>query len=58
MTGTSLALGSWWSLLVAAFVSFVIVVRTAREDRTLCEELEGYTEYAEHVKYRLVPWLW
>jgi protein-S-isoprenylcysteine O-methyltransferase Ste14 len=58
MIGTGLALGSWWSLVVTGVVSTVIVLRTAREDRTLHEELEGYPTYAAHVKYRLFPWLW
>jgi protein-S-isoprenylcysteine O-methyltransferase Ste14 len=58
MLGTSLALGSWWSFLVTGFTSAVMAARTAREDRTLHEELEGYADYAAHVKYRLVPWVW
>jgi protein-S-isoprenylcysteine O-methyltransferase Ste14 len=58
MTGTSLALGSWWSFVVSGLVTAVIVARTAREDATLLEELEGYPDYAAHVQYRLVPWIW
>jgi protein-S-isoprenylcysteine O-methyltransferase Ste14 len=58
MTGTSLALGSWWSLAVTAAISAAIVARTSREDRTLRDELEGYPEYAGRVRYRLVPWIW
>jgi protein-S-isoprenylcysteine O-methyltransferase Ste14 len=40
----------------AMFVAFV--VRTALEDRTLQAELPGYREYAERVRYRLIPGLW
>jgi protein-S-isoprenylcysteine O-methyltransferase Ste14 len=58
MTGTSLALGSWWSFVVTGVISAIIVARTAREDRTLHDELEGYADYAAHVKYRLFPWVW
>jgi protein-S-isoprenylcysteine O-methyltransferase Ste14 len=58
MTGTALALGSWWALLVSGGVSAVLAVRTAREDRTLRDELPGYVDYAAHVRYRLVPWVW
>lgn len=54
----ALALGSWWALLPAALVGLVFVVRTALEDRTLQEELPGYTEYAECVRYRLLPGVW
>ena len=28
------------------------------EDQTLREELPGYAEYAERVKFRLIPWIW
>jgi protein-S-isoprenylcysteine O-methyltransferase Ste14 len=28
------------------------------EDRTLQEELEGYSEYVRRVRYRLIPGLW
>jgi protein-S-isoprenylcysteine O-methyltransferase Ste14 len=35
-----------------------MVVRTALEDRTLREELNGYEEYAQRVGYRLIPGLW
>jgi len=30
-------------------------VRTALEDRTLQQELPGYREYADRVRYRLIP---
>ena len=32
--------------------------RTALEDRTLQEELQGYKEYTGRVRYRLVPGIW
>ncbi|MCW4039591.1 MAG: isoprenylcysteine carboxylmethyltransferase family protein [Candidatus Bathyarchaeota archaeon] len=32
--------------------------RTFLEDRTLMEELCGYSEYAVHVRYRLFPFIW
>jgi protein-S-isoprenylcysteine O-methyltransferase Ste14 len=33
-------------------------VRTALEDRTLRQELEGYAEYARRVRFRLIPGIW
>jgi protein-S-isoprenylcysteine O-methyltransferase Ste14 len=33
-------------------------VRTALEDRTLQAELPGYAEYAQRVRYRLLPGVW
>jgi protein-S-isoprenylcysteine O-methyltransferase Ste14 len=55
---TALALGSWWTLLPAVLVVLVFVVRTALEDQTLHNELEGYAEYARRVRYRLLPGVW
>jgi len=42
----------------AAVVGAGMIVRTALEDRTLQEQLEGYKEYAQRVRYRLVPGIW
>lgn len=56
--GAAFALGSFWALIPAGFVSLVIVLRTALEDRTLRNELEGYKEYASRVRYRLMPGVW
>jgi protein-S-isoprenylcysteine O-methyltransferase Ste14 len=53
-----LMLGSWWAFLPAVLTVVALVVRTGLEDRTLREELSGYTEYAARVRYRLVPKLW
>jgi protein-S-isoprenylcysteine O-methyltransferase Ste14 len=55
---TALAIGSWWALLPAMVVVALYVVRTALEDRTLQQELNGYVEYTQQVRYRLVPGLW
>ncbi len=58
MTGSALALGSLWGLLVAGVCSIVLAVRTALEDRTLRTELEGYAQYAQRVRFRLLPGVW
>ena len=55
---TALALGSLWALVPAGLATCLFVVRTALEDRTLHEELEGYKEYAQRVRYRLLPGVW
>jgi protein-S-isoprenylcysteine O-methyltransferase Ste14 len=55
---TSLTLGSLWALFPAGLVMCLMVVRTALEDRTLLEELDGYQDYAEQVRYRLLPGVW
>jgi protein-S-isoprenylcysteine O-methyltransferase Ste14 len=55
---TSLALGSLWALFPAGLVMGLFVIRTALEDRTLLEELDGYQDYAKQVRYRLLPGIW
>lgn len=54
----ALALGSWLATLLSGVIAVLFVVRAAREDRTLQEELAGYAEYARRVRYRLVPGVW
>ena len=51
-------LGSWWALLPAGLAVGGYVLRTAWEDRTLREELPGYSEYARRTRYRLLPGIW
>ena len=55
LPGIVLALGSVWTLIPAAVAIVILIVRTALEDRTLQEELPGYRDYAEVVRYRLIP---
>ena len=54
----ALALGSWFALVPVVLIAATVVVRTALEDRALQAELEGYREYAQRVRYRLVPGVW
>ena len=51
-------LGSLWALIPCGLVAVVTVIRTALEDKTLLEELDGYKEYAQRVRYRLLPGVW
>jgi len=53
-----LALGSLWGLLPASLGLCFFLARTAREDRFLHEQLPGYREYAERVRWRLIPGVW
>ena len=55
---TSLTLGSLWALIPAGLVMCLMVIRTALEDKTLLEELDGYQDYAARVRYRLLPGVW
>ena len=53
-----LVLASYWALVPGACVILVTVYRTAREDRTLLNKLDGYREYAQRVRFRLIPGIW
>jgi protein-S-isoprenylcysteine O-methyltransferase Ste14 len=55
---TPLIFGSLWALVPAAITGILMVIRTAMEDRTLRDELEGYKEYSQRVRYRLLPGIW
>ncbi|MDG4884919.1 isoprenylcysteine carboxylmethyltransferase family protein [Mesorhizobium sp. WSM4884] len=56
--GTALLLGSWWGLLsVLAFI-VLLAIRTFIEEKTLRTGLRGYDDYAENVRYRLIPMVW
>jgi protein-S-isoprenylcysteine O-methyltransferase Ste14 len=56
--GVPLALGSWWGLLAVLGVIFALVARILDEESLLRSDLVGYTEYTQHVRYRLVPFVW
>ena len=56
--GMSLTLGSLWAIIPAGLIACLLVARTALEDRTLQDELPGYKDYAQRVRYRLLPGMW
>lgn len=53
-----LILGSFFGLIPFAFYPVIIIIRIINEEKVLTDELEGYTEYKEKVKYRLIPFIW
>jgi protein-S-isoprenylcysteine O-methyltransferase Ste14 len=52
------AFGSIYSFIPVSIMVFLIFMRTFYEDKTLQNELDGYKEYSQKVKYRLIPFLW
>lgn len=52
------ALGSLYAIIPAAVTVIFTIIRTFLEDKTLHRELEGYAEYAQRTKYRLLPGIW
>jgi len=53
-----LIIGSLYTFIPVGIYTLLIVIRTLLEDRTLHKELNGYSKYAEKVRYRLIPGLW
>ena len=51
-------LGSIYSFLVFLAYPFIIAKRIKHEEKFLEKELEGYIEYKQKVKYRLIPFVW
>jgi len=56
--GMPLLLGSWWAAIPGVLNIILFIIRTSLEDKTLQAELRGYAEYAQKVRYRLVPGVW
>lgn len=52
-----LVLGSLYAFLIMLVYPAVIVVRIYNEEELLTNELSGYREYKEKVKYRLIPFI-
>ncbi len=53
-----LVLGSLYAFIVFLAYPFIIVKRIIGEERFLEDKLEGYREYKQKVKYRLIPFIW
>jgi protein-S-isoprenylcysteine O-methyltransferase Ste14 len=58
MVGMPLALGSYWGLLFLIPGLAILVFRILDEEKMLTQELAGYSEYTQRVRYRLVPYVW
>jgi protein-S-isoprenylcysteine O-methyltransferase Ste14 len=56
--GAPLLVGSLYGLLLSGIGILLLVVRIVGEEKMLLEELEGYAEYKQQVKYRLIPFVW
>ena len=52
------ALSSLFALIPSAIIDMLFIIRTAKEDKMLQEELEGYQAYAQKVRYRVIPGVW
>jgi len=53
-----LALGSWWAMLAMIPLPLTIIFRILNEEKVLLQDLAGYQDYTEKVRYRLIPHIW
>jgi protein-S-isoprenylcysteine O-methyltransferase Ste14 len=58
MVGIPLALGSYWGLVFVVPGLIVLASRIRDEEKLLQEELDGYREYTQKVRHRLMPGMW
>lgn len=58
MLGTPLALGSFWALIAVVAALPLLAARIVDEESMLRQQLAGYPEYTNQVRYRLVPYVW
>ena len=53
-----LVLNSVWSFALMLLYIPIIVKRIRNEEKVLEKDLAGYTKYKQHVRYRLIPFVW
>lgn len=56
--GLPMMLGSKYGILLGVTLSFLFILRIFGEEKMLENELDGYKEYEQEVKYRLIPFIW
>lgn len=56
--GIPLLLDSAWAYIPAIIFNILFIVRTLLEDQFLQQNLAGYREFAQKVRYRLFPGIW
>ncbi len=53
-----LVLGSYYALIPAGLLPFLLVYRLRNEEKVLEARLAGYVEYKTRVRFRLIPFVW
>lgn len=53
-----IVLGSWIAFIIFLGYPVLIAKRIRNEEDILEKGLEGYSEYKERVKYRMIPFIW
>ncbi|MFN6547695.1 methyltransferase family protein [Mycolicibacterium nivoides] len=58
LVGIPLALGSFWGLIFLIPGVLLFALRIQDEEKVLEVELDGYRDYMQKVRYRLLPGIW
>lgn len=58
LTGIPLALGSFWGLMFLIPGILLFALRIQDEEKFLAAELDGYRDYMQKVRYRMLPGIW
>lgn len=53
-----LVLASPWSFVIMLLYVPIIALRIRNEEQVLERELQGYTEYKQRVRYKVIPYIW
>ena len=53
-----LVLASPWSFVIMLLYVPILVKRIHNEEKVLKQELSGYDEYLQRIRYRLIPFIW
>ena len=51
-------LGSWFAWAIMLIYPLIIAIRINDEEKLLTEQLEGYNDYKQKVKYKILPFIW
>ncbi len=58
LIGTPLLLGSLYGLLLGFAGMILLMIRILGEEEMLTRRLDGYRDYKQKVRYRLIPFVW
>ena len=53
-----LILDSWFAFAILLAYPVIIAIRISNEEKVLTEHLEGYKEYKQKVRYKILPFIW
>ena len=56
--GFPLLFGSNWSIIPICIMIILLITRTNLEDKILKNELQGYLEYTNKIRYKIIPHVW